>query len=176
MAKMIQESKGVAALLTSIRTSWKVEIYYIIGALLILNLAPLYIAGSVIKATGIVEFEDGLKIGTSLWPETAFRGSALCILQVFYYKSLSNNRDLRASEIQDFLPVCILNDFISLLDPCSQICQFWIFSITPNLKPLQVWNISISIWIYRLQVFLLSLPDSQLAPKVLIFLSVKRQI
>ena len=43
MAKMIQKSKVVAALSTSIRTSWKVGIYYINRALFILNLAPLYI-------------------------------------------------------------------------------------------------------------------------------------
>ena len=39
---MIQVSKVVAALSTSIRTSWKVAIHNINGALLILNLAPLY--------------------------------------------------------------------------------------------------------------------------------------
>ena len=43
MVKMIQEGSVVAALSTSIRTSWKVGICNINRALLILNLAPLYI-------------------------------------------------------------------------------------------------------------------------------------
>ena len=39
MVKMIQDDQIMAALSTSIRKSWKVWIYYINGALLILNLA-----------------------------------------------------------------------------------------------------------------------------------------
>ena len=42
MVNMIQEGKVVAALSTSIRTSWKVGIYYINWALLILKWKPLY--------------------------------------------------------------------------------------------------------------------------------------
>ena len=43
MVNMIQEGKVVAALSTSIRTSWNVGIHYINRALMILNLAQLYI-------------------------------------------------------------------------------------------------------------------------------------
>ena len=42
MVKMGQDSLVVAALLASVRTSWKVTIYYINGALLILNRYALY--------------------------------------------------------------------------------------------------------------------------------------
>ena len=42
MVKMFQEGKVMAALSIYIKISWKVGIYYINGALLILNLAPLY--------------------------------------------------------------------------------------------------------------------------------------
>ena len=42
MVKMGQESLVVAALLASVRASWKVTIYYINGALLILNRYALY--------------------------------------------------------------------------------------------------------------------------------------
>ena len=55
MVKMIQDGKVVAVLSTSIKTSWKVGIYYINGALLILNLAPLY-------ETDKLDMENRLKI------------------------------------------------------------------------------------------------------------------
>ena len=43
MEKMSQENSVVAALLASVRTSWKVTIHYINGALLILFHKPLYV-------------------------------------------------------------------------------------------------------------------------------------
>ena len=105
-------------------------------------------AGSVIQATGTLEFEDDLKRGNQFGPETLFRGSALYLRSMVPLVSgVSWTRFPRVGESPSCLLLYIIGINIQLLCDVriEQAYKVGIFVLFPGLARVDI-NFELLDW------------------------------